>query len=64
MENGNTIFNHSATEKGITTGGSRRCGWEGCGSDRVAVRWPDGRITHQCGAGLTLGPVVGTYKIR
>ena len=38
---------------GKATGGrTRRCGIEDCCGELVAVRWPDGRLTFPCTAGM------------
>lgn len=46
------IWDGSGTEVGLTTGGTRRCGIEGCQGQRVGVRWPDGALTCPCQKGL------------
>jgi len=43
---------HTKSAKGITTGGLFLCRLEGCGGTRVAVRWPNGRITFPCLKGM------------
>jgi len=37
---------------GVTTGGERPCTMEGCPGKRIAVRWPDGRLTWPCTKGM------------
>jgi hypothetical protein len=37
---------------GIATGGERSCQLEGCRGVRCAVRWPDGKLTWPCSAGI------------
>ena len=39
--------------QGVATGGMFLCRLEGCGGVRVAVRWPDGRVTYPCTKGMT-----------
>ena len=52
---GERIYNREGTEFGRTTGATRRCQMDGCGGERLCVRWPntnDSRITYPCDRGL------------
>lgn len=40
-------------EIGHATGGQRDCNLHGCRGVRIAVRWPDGKITYPCTKGMT-----------
>lgn len=46
------IYNADGSEAGIRTGGIRRCKLDGCGGQRVAVRWPDRKLTYPCTNGM------------
>lgn len=46
MKRGTKIYSRNR-EEGFATGGERRCFWE-CPGRRIAVRWPDGRLTYPC----------------
>jgi len=37
---------------GLVTGSTRPCQMEGCKSNCVMVRWPDGRKTWPCSSGI------------
>jgi hypothetical protein len=39
--------------EGRATGSYRYCQLEGCPGLRIAVRWPDGKLTWPCDEGLT-----------
>lgn len=60
-EPGTKVLNRDATHEGTTTGGTRPCTMEGCTGIRIAVRWPDGKITYPCSKGL--GSKDGKYQI-
>ncbi len=49
---GEHIYNREGTEFGLTTGATRRCQMDGCGGERLCVRWPDEHITYPCDKGL------------
>jgi len=53
MEVGLTVLSPNGVDGGTTTGGQYRCRLEGCGGMRIAVRWPDGRVTYPCTKGMT-----------
>ena len=52
MEAGDKVISRDKTEVGITTGGTRTCGLEGCLGRHLAVRWPDGKLTYPCTKGM------------
>lgn len=52
LESGTVIYDRDGTNKGVTTGASRKCNMEGCRSHRVYVKWDDGKTTVPCMAGL------------
>lgn len=58
-----TVLNRDETKIGLTTGTTKRCTLEGCRGLRVAVRWPDGKLTWPCSRGLILTKTFGQYKI-
>lgn len=51
---------------GYFTGGTRRCGLEGCGCLRLRTLWPDGHVTWLCtdGLGRHITDKPGTWRIR
>jgi hypothetical protein len=46
------VYSADGTSFGVKTGGGRGCGLDGCRGRRIGVRWPDGKITYPCTAGL------------
>jgi hypothetical protein len=46
------VYSADRTEAGVRTGGSRLCSMHGCTGMRIAVRWPDGKLTYPCTKGL------------
>lgn len=53
IKRGTPVFARMETvATGVTTGGVRSCGLEGCSGVRVGVRWEDGSITWPCSEGL------------
>lgn len=48
----NRVYSTNGSTFGSKTGGARGCGLDGCGGRRIGVRWPDGKITYPCTAGL------------
>lgn len=52
MGKGIVVISRDGKEKGVTTGGERRCQLEGCGGRRIAVRWPKGNLTMPCTKGM------------
>lgn len=54
---GTPVYSRDGKLRGETTGAFRRCTLEGCGGERVYIRWPDGRLTYPCSKGL--GPFRG-----
>lgn len=53
---GDRIYARGGNEYGLTTGGIRICQLEGCGGYRIAVRWPDGKLTYPCDAAMFVRP--------
>ena len=49
---GTPVYSRDTKLRGKSTGAFRRCTLEGCGGERVYVRWPDGRLTCPCSKGL------------
>ena len=49
---GTTIYSRDGKMKGVATGGQRRCQLHGCTGMRIAVRWPDGKLTYPCSKGI------------
>ncbi|MCI0564856.1 MAG: hypothetical protein MN733_40840 [Nitrososphaera sp.] len=43
-------------EPGLTTGGIRQCGLDGCRGVRIGVRWPDGKLSWPCTKGMEKTP--------
>jgi hypothetical protein len=56
------VWSRSGETVGKTTGKTHRCRLEDCPGDRIAVRWPDGKITFPCSEGMTL--YKGGLKIK
>ena len=48
------IYARDGRKSGRTTGGFRPCAMDGCGGQRLGVRWQDGRITWPCTRGLEI----------
>jgi hypothetical protein len=46
------IISRNGKETGTLTGGKRQCQMEGCYATRIGVRWPDGKLTFPCSAGM------------
>jgi len=42
------VYNRDKSQVGETTGTTRVCQMDGCGGRRIAVRWPDNKITYPC----------------
>ena len=56
------VWNREGTEKGEVRG-QRMCRMESCGHYRVAVRWPDGKLTWPCEAAiLRIAPSEGRIQ--
>ena len=50
---GRKVLDRNLESLGIATGSRRKCQLEGCPSQRIGVRWPDGRLTWPCLKGMT-----------
>lgn len=50
-------------ERGITTGGTRRCQMDGCSGERIAVRWSNNKITYPCSRGCDINFEAQTITI-
>ena len=48
---------------GHTTGGERSCGIEDCNGRAIGVRWPDGKLTFPCTAGMAGSEEEGWFAI-
>ena len=46
------VFSASGTEQGIAKSSGYRCQMEGCTGKRLAVKWPDGKMTRPCTKGM------------
>lgn len=46
------VWNREHTECGIPTQTVQNCRMESCRSERIGVRWPDGKITWPCMRGM------------
>jgi hypothetical protein len=57
------VWNRSKTQRGSLTGGERRCQLEGCGSVRLGVRWPDGKLTWPCMRGMNFDTTTNTWEL-
>lgn len=62
-ERGSLVYNRDGSEAGTATGGERKCQLDGCPSQRVGVRWPNGKMTWPCIRGL-LQRADGAWQIR
>jgi hypothetical protein len=61
FDKGTKVINRQGTETGASTGGFRGCA---CGSGRrIAVKWPDGKLTYPCTAGMTFDADTNTWRI-
>ena len=57
------VLTRDGSKQGIASGSTRRCQLAGCGGLNIMVRWPDGKITWPCSAGLR--EIVNvTYQIK
>jgi hypothetical protein len=54
IDRGTVVWARGLKHKGKATGGTRQCQLEGCGSIRVGVRWPDGKLTWPCFRGMDI----------
>lgn len=52
MELPRTILSRDRKQRGHPTGGTRHCQMAGCTGLRIAVRWPDGKLTWPCTKGM------------
>lgn len=52
MEEGQVVWNRGRTQFGKPTGSEHRCQLAGCNGVRVAVKWPDNKISFPCSRGL------------
>lgn len=50
------VYSSGGETFGVKTGGSRRCGLEGCRGRKIGVRWPNGELTYPCTDGLVSHP--------
>lgn len=46
------VYSKDGKNKGILTGHERACSLEGCPGVRLRTKWPDGKITWPCTAGM------------
>ena len=60
---GTAVISQSG-EKGVLTGGRRRCQLTGCGGKGLYVRWKDGKLTVPCTKGMTFDETNNTWKIQ
>lgn len=47
-----TVLSRDGKERGTVTGRTRPCSLEGCRGVQVMVKWPDGKVTWPCSAGM------------
>jgi hypothetical protein len=57
------VLDRTGREEGVTTGSFKRCNLEGCKGLRVMVRWPDGKWTWPCTAGMKWNNEANAYQI-
>jgi hypothetical protein len=60
---GTVVLGGGGTPRGVASGRTSRCRLEGCGGERVHVRWDDGRRSYPCSWGLKELPT-GEYQIQ
>lgn len=46
------VLSRDGSERGVPTGRVYPCCLEGCSGLRIVVKWPDGKVTHPCSAGM------------
>lgn len=49
---GTLVYSRDAQHRGRLTGSRHMCSLEGCGGDRLGVRWDNGRVTFPCTKGM------------
>jgi len=47
-----TVYNKDGTLKGVAKASGYRCQMDGCSGRRLAVKWPDGKVTRPCTKGM------------
>lgn len=48
------VYARGGTLKGRNLGATQRACFEGCRGRRIAVRWPNGKMTYPCTRGLNV----------
>lgn len=57
------VWSRGRKEKGAATGNWHHCQLEGCNGMRIAVRWPNGRLTFPCTKGMTFNREDDSYEL-
>lgn len=63
VSRGAIVYAAGGRGRGKATGSFHRCRLEGCRGVRIAVRWPGGRLTYPCTAGMEVRRD-GRWQIR
>jgi hypothetical protein len=63
MDNLKIVYSRDKKYIGKPTGSTRICQLEGCGGERIGVKWDNGKITYPCSKGMYFSPKGRSAKL-